>query len=94
MGKVFLYMNVALDGFLSGPKGELDWFDPSGMDKELHDDIVRLVKSAESWMMGYPTGLGLTGYWRNVEKQGEAEDWQMEIARAVNKLHPIISSKN
>jgi dihydrofolate reductase len=92
MGKAFLYMNMTLDGFLSGPKGELDWFDPSGMDKELHNDIVRLVSSAESWMMGYPTGPGLTGYWKNVEKKGGADNWQMEIARAVNKLHTIIIS--
>jgi dihydrofolate reductase len=92
MGKAFLYMNMTLDGFLSGPKGELDWFDPSKGDKKLYDDIVRLINSADTWMMGYPTGPGLVGYWRNVEDKGEADDWEMEIARAVNKLHPIIIS--
>lgn len=92
MGKVFLYMMMTINGCISGRNGELDWFDPSKADEELHDDIVRLVSSAESWMMGYPTGPGLVEYWRNVEEKGEADNWEMEIARAVNKLHPIIIS--
>jgi dihydrofolate reductase len=92
MGKVFLYMTMTFDGCISGPNGELDWFDPSKTDKEAHDDIVRLVNSAESWMMGYPTGPGLIGYWKNVEKKGEADEWEMEIANAVNKLHSVIIS--
>lgn len=85
-------MMMTINGCISGRNGELDWFDPSKADEELHDDIVRLVSSAESWMMGYPTGPGLVEYWRNVEEKGEADNWEMEIARAVNKLHPIIIS--
>ena len=70
MGKIFLYMAMTFDGCLSGPNGELDWFDPSKTDKELHDDIVQIVSSAESWMMGYPTGPGLIAsgkMWRTRE---------------------------
>ena len=83
---------MTLDGCVSGPNGELDWFDPSKADEELHDDIVEIVGAADSWMMGYPTGLGLITYWRNVENKGEADKWEMEIASAVNKLQPIIIS--
>jgi dihydrofolate reductase len=92
MGKIFLYMTMTLDGCLSGPKGELDWFDPSKADKEMHDDIVDIINSAKSWMMGYPTGPGMIAYWKNVENEGRADNWEMEIAGAVNKLHTIIIS--
>lgn len=92
MPKIFLYMTMTFDGCLSGPNGELDWFDPSKKDKELHDDIVGIVNSAESWLMGYPTGPGLSAYWKNVEMKGDADEWSMEIAKAVNKLHTIVIS--
>ena len=92
MGKIFLYMTMTLDGCLSGPNGELDWFDPSKAHKEMLDDIVDIVNSAKSWMMGYPTGPGMIAYWKNVENEGRADKWEMEIASAVNKLHTIIIS--
>ncbi len=53
MRKIFLYMTMTLDGCISGPNGELDWFDPSKADTEMHDDIVGIVSSADSWIMGY-----------------------------------------
>ena len=92
MAKIFLYMTMTLDGCLSGPNGELDWFDPSKTDKEMHNDIIGIVNSAESWIMGYPTGPAMMAYWKNVENEGEADKWRMEIANAVNKLHTIIIS--
>ena len=52
-------MTMTFDGCISAPNGELDWFDPSKADKEMHDDIIGIVSSADSWMMGYPTGPGL-----------------------------------
>lgn len=85
-------MTMTLDGCLSGPNGELDWFDPSKADKEMHHDILDIVNSAESWIMGYPTGPGMIAYWKNVESEGEADKWEMEIANAVNKLHTIVIS--
>ncbi len=85
-------MQTTFDGCASGPKGELDWFDPSKADDEIHDDIMALIRRADTWMMGYPTGLGLTAYWKNVENEGVADKWEMEIAQAVNKLKAIIIS--
>lgn len=90
--KIFLYMTMTLDGCVSGPNGELDWFDPSRADKELHDDIIRIVTSADTWIMGYPTGLGMIAYWKSVETNLGAEKWQTEIAKAVNKLQAVIIS--
>jgi dihydrofolate reductase len=85
-------MTMTLDGCVSGPNGELDWFDPSKADKEIHDDIIELVNSADSWLMGFPTGPGMSAYWKNVEKEGKADEWGMKIANALNKLHTIIIS--
>jgi dihydrofolate reductase len=92
MAKIFLYMTITLDGCISGPNGELDWFDPSETDKELHNDILGLLHGVGSWIMGYPTGPGMIAYWKNVEDTGKAEKWEMDIAHAVNKLQTIVIS--
>ncbi len=85
-------MQTTFDGCASGPDGELDWFDQSKADKEMHDDIVALVRRADTWMMGYPTGPGLMAYWKGVENNGETDEWEMEIAWTVNKLKAVIIS--
>ncbi len=85
-------MTTTIDAFVSGPNGELDWFDPSKNDPETINDILAIVDSADTWMMGYPTGPGMISYWSEVEKSGEADEWQMKTARSVNKLHPIFIS--
>ncbi len=93
MRKIFLYMQTTFDGCASGPNGELDWFDPSKADKEMHDDIISIIKTADTWIMGYPTGPRMMAYWKDVENKREADQWEMEIALSVNKLQAVIISK-
>ena len=85
-------MTMTLDGFVSGPNGELNWFDPSKSDPETIADIVAIVDDAGDWIMGYPTGPGMIAYWSEVERKGQADEWEMKIARSVNRLHVIIIS--
>ena len=94
MRKIILYMTMTLDGFVAGPDNDLDWFTPSMDDPDLGGDIVGIVKSVDTWIMGYPTAPGMVTYWRDAEKNEKTEGWEMAIAKAVNKLHPIaISNK-
>ncbi|MDA4114046.1 MAG: dihydrofolate reductase family protein [Thaumarchaeota archaeon] len=92
MRRIFLYMAMTFDGFVAGPNNDLDWFTPPTNDEELNQDIVEIVESADTWMMGYPTGPGLVAYWKNAEKNEKTQESEMMIARAVNKLHPIVIS--
>jgi dihydrofolate reductase len=94
MRKIILYMTMTLDGFVAGPNNDLDWFTPPMDDPELDSDIVEIVESVDTWIMGYPTGPGMVAYWREAEKNEKTQGWEMAIAKAVNKLHPIaISNK-
>jgi len=90
--KIFLYMNMTFDGFVAGPNNDLDWFSPPIKDEELNRDIVDLVRSADTGIIGFPTGPGLIAYWKNAEKDEKTQGWEMAIAKAVNKLHPIVIS--
>ena len=91
MRSMFLYMAITFDGFVAGPKNDLDWFTPPVNDEEPKRDIVEIVESADTWIMGYPT-VGLVAYWKNAQKNQKTPEWEMAIARAVNKLHPIVIS--
>ena len=92
MRKIFLYMAITLDGFVAGARNDLDWFTPPMNDEELNKDIVDIVESADTAIIGFPTGPGLVAYWQNVEKNEKTRGWEMAIAKAVNKLHPIVIS--
>jgi dihydrofolate reductase len=94
MRKIILYMTTTLDGFVAGPDNGLDWFTPPTDDPDLDVDIVGIVKSVDTWIMGYPTAPGMVAYWMDAERNEKTEEWEMALARALNKLHPIaISNK-
>jgi dihydrofolate reductase len=92
MSKVVLYMTMTLDGFFAGPHGELDWMVQTP-DDQLTDDIVALFEGFESGFIGYPTASGMIPYWLNVAQNPSASREERAIAQVVNRLHPIIVSK-
>ena len=89
--KVFLYMTMTLDGFVAGPNNELDWMLRTP-DPEMNKDSVDLFMGIDAGFMGYPTASGMIPYWSNVIKNRSASKEELEIARAVNRLHSIIIS--
>ena len=94
MRRVFLYMTMTFDGFLSGPHDELDWFKP-GQDDEMNRDILRILHSADSLMMGYPTAPGMMAYWKEVGAKKADPRWMLEIAEAMEDKHVfVISNEN
>jgi dihydrofolate reductase len=93
MRRIFLYMNMTLDGFLSGLHNELHWFRP-GQDDEMNGDILRILDSADSLMMGYPTAPGMIAYWKEVGVKKVDPKWMLDIAAAMeNKRVFVISNK-
>jgi len=91
MRKVFLYMTMTFDGFFSGSNGELDWMVQTP-DQELNDDIVDILKRADTGFMGYPTAYGMISYWSNVAKNPSASKGERAIADVVNNIHSIVIS--
>ena len=91
MRKLYLYMTMTFDGFIAGPKNELDWMVQS-TDQEMNDDTVAILSRAEDGIMGYPTASGMIPYWSNVAKNQSASKGERAIAQAVNKIHGIVVS--
>jgi dihydrofolate reductase len=91
MASLVLSMTMSLDGFFSGPAGELDWMSQVP-DPELSRDTVSFFDRFDRGFIGYPTGSGMIPYWQNVAADPQASADSRALAEAVNRLHPILIS--
>ena len=91
MTKLVLTMTMSLDGFFSGPGGELDWM-AQAPDPEFSRDNVSFFDRFDRGFIGYPTASGMLPYWLNVASNPQAPADQRALAEAVNRLHPILVS--
>ena len=91
MTKLVLTMTMSLDGFFSGPGGELDWM-TQAPDPEFSRDTVSSFDRFDRGFIGYPTASGMLPYWLNVASNPQAPADQRALAEAVNRLHPILVS--
>jgi dihydrofolate reductase len=91
MRKLTLYMTMTFDGFFARPNDELDWMVQTP-DPELTADTVSYFDAFDEGFIGYPSGVGMIAYWRTVLKNPSTSEHEQAIAKAVNKLHPILVS--
>ena len=91
MRKVFLFITMSFDGYIAGPKNELDWM-AAGDDPENTDDIVALLSGSDTGLMGYPTAVGMIPYWSSAVNNPATPKSEMAIAQAISKIHSIVIS--
>ena len=91
MAKLVLSMTMSLDGFFSGPGGELDWM-AQAPDPEFSRDNVSFFDRFDRGFIGYPTASGMLPYWLNVAGNPQAPAAERALAEALNTLHPILIS--
>jgi dihydrofolate reductase len=91
MTKLVLTMTMSLDGFFSGPDGELDWMTQAA-DPEFSQDNVSSFDRFDRGFIGYPTASGMLPYWLGVASDPQAPADQRALAQAVNRLRPILVS--
>jgi dihydrofolate reductase len=91
MAKLVLSMTMSLDGFFSGPAGELDWM-AQAPDPEFSRDNVSFFDRFDRGFIGYPTASGMLPYWLNVAGNPQAPADERALAEAVNRLHPFLVS--
>ena len=91
MAKLVLSMTMSLDGFFSGPGGELDWM-AQAPDPEFSRDNVSFFDRFDRGFIGYPTASGMIPYWLSVAANPQAPADERALAEAVNRLHAILIS--
>jgi len=60
MGRVVLYMFMTADGFIAGPQGEFDSYEPSSAEQEMANEFFR---GADAIMFGRVCYQGFVEYW-------------------------------
>jgi dihydrofolate reductase len=91
MAKLVLSMTMSLDGFSSGPDGELDWM-TQAPDPEFSRDNVSFFDRFDRGFIGYPTGAGMVPYWLHVAGNPQAPADERALAEAVNRQHAFLVS--
>jgi dihydrofolate reductase len=88
MRRVIFSMFVSLDGFITGPKGELDW---AIVDEELHSYVNQQQDTIDTYLYGrrlYET----MSYWGTADHDPTATPYELEFARIWNVTPKVVFS--
>lgn len=69
MRRLFLHINVSLDGYITDPAGDLDW---AFADAEFQDHIDRLLESIDGMVFGRGAFEQLEPYWPHAGEEVSA----------------------
>jgi dihydrofolate reductase len=92
MRKIKLQMQLSLDGFVSGPEGEMDWM-VWDWDDALKNYVACLTNSADTFLMGRATGEGMAVYWPTVSGNPESKQEDKWMAEKLNNSPKIVFSR-
>ena len=90
MRKVISFMHVSLDGFTTGPNGELEW---AIVDEELNPYIDRLFRNVDTALYGRVTYQLMESYWPTVLADPKAPPRDLAHARWVDNVSKIVFSR-
>jgi dihydrofolate reductase len=89
MRKLKLQVQMSVDGFVAGPKGELDWM-TRGQDSALIDTIIAITDSSDTIILGHGMTPGFINYWESVPTDSDEYDFAQ---RMVNTPKIVFSKK-
>jgi dihydrofolate reductase len=88
MRKVIYSMGVSLDGFIAGPRGEIDWGAPDEELHRFHNEQTRELGAHFCGRRVYETMV----YWETADQDPSAADYVLEFARIWQTLPKIVFS--
>lgn len=86
--KLIYSMTVSLDGFVAGPRGEIDWSAPDEELHRFHNDRVREIGAELCGRRLYE----VMTFWDTVEEDPAAPEHVLEFARIWQALPKIVFS--
>lgn len=83
-------MHVSLDGFVAGPKGEMDWIK---VDEELFDHVGTRITEGDTALYGRVTYQMMESYWPTAGNEPGASKHDIEHSKWYNNIHKVVLSK-
>jgi dihydrofolate reductase len=91
MKKIISFMHISLDGFVSGPNGEMDWIK---VDDELFDYVGERISKSDTALYGRQTYQMMEDYWPTAADKPAASKHDIEHSSWYKKAHKIVVSKS
>lgn len=91
MRKLILFMHTSLDGFVAGPKGEMDWIN---VDDEIFDYVGSRINESETALYGRVTYQMMEAYWPTAAEQPMASKHDIEHSRWYKSVAKVVLSKS
>lgn len=91
MRKVISFMHVSLDGFVAGPKGEMDWI---RVDGEIFELASEATQSADLALYGRTTFQMMDAYWPTAGDKPKASKHDKEHSTWYNQVDKVVLSKS
>jgi dihydrofolate reductase len=92
MRKLSWLVHLSLDGFISGPNGELDWAGAS-MDDELWKHITELLADVDTALFGRVTYQDFENYWPAAGRNPNSDQNEINFARWIDETPKIVASR-
>ena len=89
MKKIILCMHISLDGFVAGPKGEMDWIK---VDEELFEYAGRLTDQADTALYGRLTYQMMDAYWPTAGDQPNASKHDIQHSQWYKTVTKVVIS--
>lgn len=83
-------MHISLDGFVAGPKGELDWVK---VDDEIFDHVGMRISEGDTALYGRVTYEMMENYWPTAADKPTASKHDIEHSKWYSKVHKVVLSK-
>lgn len=90
MRKVISFMHLSLDGFVSGPNGELDWVK---VDEEIFDHVGKRISEGDTALYGRVTYQMMESYWPTAADKPNASKHDIEHSKWYKNVHKVVLSK-
>ncbi|MDP4086297.1 MAG: dihydrofolate reductase family protein [Bacillota bacterium] len=91
MRKLVLFLHASLDGFVEGPKGEMDigWV---SYDADLEKHAKEVLSTADTVIWGRGTYQMMHSYWPSVPSDPSASQHELDHAKWIEKTAKIVFS--
>ncbi len=89
MRKLIVFMHISLDGFVAGPKGEMDWIN---VESDIFEYAGNQTDLADTALYGRNTFLMMNGYWPNAAKQPNASKHDIQHSNWYNQVEKVVLS--
>lgn len=90
MRNLIFFMHTSLDGFVAGPKGELNW---AKLDDEIFDFVATMTEKADTALYGRVTYQLMESYWPSAADHPNASKHDKEHAAWYKKVPKVVLSK-